>query len=372
MAALSSSPDSFALLLDPAAGDPRRVVAGLPLALRLALDAQQAGALCILVPEGATEIRSALVDPRLRIPITAQAPLDARVLRVPADWVVHRGLFKFIAERDATDAASPRERNLATERVAFDAPYAFQPLPVTSDDSAREAERRLFRALRKPQDGWTSRHLNRYISLFISRWLVKTPLLPNQVSVAILGVGILGAWFAAQGGYGNLLLGAGLFQAQSVLDGCDGEMSRVTHRGSRTGEWLDTVGDDLTNYGFFAGAALGLYKVSQQPLYLVAGAVTVLSGVIGSGLEYRYLIKIGSGDLLKYPLSQGQGTGRFAFIQPLFKRDTFVFLTLCAAALSCLGPMLCVFALGALGVLISVIKTELRLAREARQAEAAR
>jgi hypothetical protein len=76
---------------------------------------------------------------------------------------------------------------------------------------------------------------------------------------------------------------------------------------------------------------------------------------------------------LKYPLSQGQGTGRLAFIQPLFKRDTFVFLTLCAAALSLLGPMLCVFAAGAVGVLVSVLKTELRLAREARKpAEGAR
>jgi phosphatidylglycerophosphate synthase len=163
-----------------------------------------------------------------------------------------------------------------------------------------------------------------------------------------------------------------LFQAQSVLDGCDGEMSRVSHRGSRTGEWLDTVGDDLTNYGFFAGSALGLYHDTHFVPYLAAGAVTVVSGLIGSGLEYRYLIKIGSGDLLKYPLSQGQGTGRLAFIQPLFKRDTFVFMTLCAAALSCLGPMLCVFAVGAVGVLVSVLKTELRLSREARQSEAAR
>jgi len=70
--------------------------------------------------------------------------------------------------------------------------------------------------------------------------------------------------------------------------------------------------------------------------------------------------------------SQGQGTGKLAFIQPLFKRDTFVFLTLCAAALSCVGPMLCVFAAGAVGVLIAVLRTELRLAREAKQTEAAR
>ena len=362
----------FALELDSSAADPDRVVAGLPLALRLAPDAQQGGAECIVVPSAAVAITKALHDPRLRIPVLDRAPAGLRVLRVPANFVVHRGLFKSIAERDARDPESPRTRDLSQGPIAHDAPYAFAPIAVIDDASARDAERRLFHALRKPQDGWTSRYLNRYISLAISRWLVKTPLRPNQVSVGILGVGLAGAWFATQGGYGNLLLGAFLFQAQSVLDGCDGEMSRVTYRGSRTGEWLDTVGDDLTNYGFFAGAALGLYKVSANPLYLVAGAITVISGLIGSGLEYRYLIKIGSGDLLKYPLSQGQGTGKMAFLQPLFKRDTFVFMTLCAAALSCVGPMLCVFAAGAVVVLIAVLRTELRLAREARNAEAAR
>lgn len=359
---------SFALVLDSSPADPCRVVAGLPLALRLALDAQQGGAAAVVVPSDASRVGEVLRDARLRIPVLERVPSDQRLIRVPANYVVHRGLFKSLAER------SQASFDLASDVIEYDAPYSFAPIAVTDDLSARNAEARLFHALRKPQDGWTSRWLNRYISLAISRWLVKTPLLPNQVSVGILGVGILGAWFASRGGYGNLLLGAFLFQAQSVLDGCDGEMSRVSHRGSKTGEWLDTVGDDLTNYGFFAGAALGLYRDSGNALYLAAGAVTVLSGLIGSGLEYRYLIKIGSGDLLKYPLSQGQGTGKFAFIQPLFKRDTFVFLTLCAAALSFLGPMLCIFALGAVGVLVSVIKTELRLAREARASasEAAR
>jgi phosphatidylglycerophosphate synthase len=363
---------TFALELDSATADPGRVVAGLPLALRLALDAQQGGAECVVLANDAIAVRETLRDSRLTIAVLDRLPEGLRVLRVPANFVVHRGLFKAIAERDAQDPQSPRVRDLSREAIAYDAPYSFPPLAVVDEVSAREAERRLFRALRKPQDGWTSRYLNRYISLSISRWLVKTPLRPNQVSVAILGVGLAGAWFAARGGYGNLLLGACLFQAQSVLDGCDGEMSRVTHRGSRAGEWLDTVGDDLTNYGFFSGAALGLYKLSHNPLYLAAGAVTVISGLIGSGLEYRYLIKIGSGDLLKYPLSQGQGTGKLSFIQPLFKRDTFVFLTLCAAALSCVGPMLCVFAAGAVGVLIAVLRTELRLLREARESEVTR
>lgn len=360
---------TFALELDPTTADACRVVAGLPLALRLALDAQQGGASAIVVRSDRF-MRAALEDPRLRIPVLDAPPKDVRLVHVPGNFVVHRGFFKFLNELDDASPSAPRERDLSREAIAYDEPYSFSPLAVVDQASAQEAEKKLFHALRKPQDGWTSRYLNRYISLFISRFLVKTPLRPNQVSVGILGVGVVGAVLASRGGYWNLLIGAFLFQAQSVLDGCDGEMSRVSHRGSRTGEWLDTVGDDLTNYGFFTGAAIGLYRTSSNPLYLVAGAITVISGMIGSGLEYRYLIKIGSGDLLKYPLSQGQGTGKLAFIQPLFKRDTFVFMTLIAAALSFLGPMLCIFAAGAVGVLVSVIKTELRMAREAREASA--
>ena len=98
------------------------------------------------------------------------------------------------------------------------------------------------------------------------------------------------------------------------------------------------------------------------------GAVTVGCGVTASAIEYRYLIRIGSGDLLKYPISASatRPSGRFAAIQPLFKRDTFVFLTFLAALVGFLGPMLVVFALGGIGIVISVFAAELRMARERR------
>jgi hypothetical protein len=51
-------------------------------------------------------------------------------------------------------------------------------------------------------------------------------------------------------------------------------------------------------------------------------------------------------------------------IRPLFKRDTFVLLTLLAAIGHVLGPMLVIFGAGALGIVIAVVKAELRMARE--------
>lgn len=353
---------TFALVLEPVNGGARRL-GGLPLALRLCLDAQAAGASHIVAPEADKELRQLLVDPRLRLPVVAQPPPGSARLLAPSNVLAHRATLKELATDLPAGAAIPVMSVKEPPSVA----YSFAPIVVSSDESAARAESALFRSLRKPQDGWTSRYLNRYISLFLSRLLVKTPLKPNQVSVGILGIGVAGAVTAAQGTYGALALGAFLFQAQSVLDGCDGEMSRVSHRGSRMGEWLDTIGDDLTNYGFFGGAGLGLYRYTGHAIYLIAGAICVLCGVIASGLEYRYLIKIGSGDLLKYPLSQASsGGGKLAFLAPLFKRDTFVFITLLAALVGGLGPMLCLFSLAAIGILFSVVKTELRLAREGR------
>lgn len=375
---------SWVLKLEAGSGDPTRNVAGLPLALRLALDAQGAGASAIVQGKG-LDLGDALNDPRLSLPVleaaaeaeaaagaeaeragrhpSAATPAPAAVT-LYASSVVHRGLLKAIVEAGAHLPGI----DLRTQSFPHPVPWGFEPFEVTDKPSRVRAERALFRALRKPQDGWTSRYLNRYISLAISRWLVKTPLSPNQVSVGILALGIAGGLIATRGDYWSLVLGAFLFQSQSVLDGCDGEMSRITYRGSLLGEWLDTVGDDLTNYGFFAGSAWGLYSYTENTIYLVAGLVTVCCGLLASGLEYRYLYRIGSGDLLKYPLSQStsSNSGVMGLIGPLFKRDTFVFLTLIAALLGQVGPMLIAFALAAVGIVIGVISTELRLMREAK------
>lgn len=358
---------SWVLVLSPPNGDASRRVGGLSLALRLALDAQAGGASALVVSATQAALRPLLDDPRLRLPIEDTPPADASRVIAPASLVVHRQLFKLLA----ASGALTEERDLAREPFVIEVPFGFEAIDVVDRASARRAEQALFRALRKPQDGWTSRWLNRYVSLSISRWLVKTPLRPNQVSVAILAVGLFGAWLASRGDYASMALGAFLFQMQSILDGCDGEMSRVTYRGSLAGEWLDTVGDDVTNYSFFGATGWGLYTATGHLAYLVAGAVTVACGLIASSIEYRYLIRIGSGDLLKYPISApGSETsgGLFAALQPLFKRDTFVFLTLVAALAGALGPMLVVFSLGAVGIVISVFAAELRMARDRRAA----
>ena len=368
-----------------------RKVAGLSVPLRIALIGQASGARAIHLASGAASLRSALVDARLKIPVVEEPPPDDAIcIELRADVVVHRGLFTALADGVTdgrarfigADAAAVIARPPAIARASggppaplvFAPPFGFSPIAVHTSRDARRATTALLRSLRKTQDGWTSTHLNRYVSLAVTRVLLHTPIRPNQLSVAILFIGLSAGIVAAAGDCVSLILGAALLHTQSVLDGCDGEISRVTHRGSRLGEWLDTIGDDLSNYGFFAGASYGLYRVTAWPGYLAIGAVIVACGLLASGLEYRYLAKIGSGDLLKYPLGladEGGAPTSFvgrvaALIRPLFKRDSFVLITFFAACLGLLGPMLAVFAVGAIGIVVAVIKAEVRMAGERR------
>jgi phosphatidylglycerophosphate synthase len=242
---------------------------------------------------------------------------------------------------------------------------------VRDDASARRAESLLLESLRKPQDGIVSRAINRSLSLRVTRVLARTDLRPNQLSVGILAFGALGAVGAAGGSYASMALGGLCFQIQSVLDGCDGELARLTFRGSRAGEWIDTLGDDFTNYGFFAGAAWGLHRAGLGALPLVLGAVGVGAGLVASLTEYRYLLRIGSGDLLKYPLGFGadpdasgdadKGVKRLlGMARPLFKRDFFVFATMIATVAGAWATlvMLGAFAVGACLTLIAVLRSE--------------
>jgi len=356
---------AWCLLLTRGKAEPLRRVGGLPLALRLALDAQRAGATSIVLAAPTREVERALEDSRLRLPILAQPDNDQGLVEVPDCALIHEATWT----RLASEAIGSRQPvNLATIAAQPLAPWGFSPFTTVDETNVRTAERLLFRSLRKIQDGWTARWLNRYISLALSRLLAKTSLRPNQISLSILAIGLGGAVLATRGSYFSLFLGATLFQLQSVLDGCDGEVSRVTYQTSRRGEWLDTIGDDLTNYAFFVGASVGLYRTEAQIWPLVAGTIVLGAGLIASGFEYAYLIRIGSGDLLKYPLSQATTgrTGPAKSLAPLFKRDTFVLVTWVAAALGQVGVILMVFAAAAVGILASVIGTEVRLARERR------
>lgn len=166
---------------------------------------------------------------------------------------------------------------------------------VRSREDYKEAEKRLLRSVRKKTDGFVSRHLNRPVSLFLSRLFIRLGISPNQISLGNLGLGLLGAWLTALGGDANILAGALLFQVSSILDGSDGEVAKLTFRSSERGSWIDTLCDELTCLAYFAALPVGLYRTHHDVLYLYLGVTTLLSGGLLYFLMISYVRNSGKG-----------------------------------------------------------------------------
>lgn len=171
---------------------------------------------------------------------------------------------------------------------------------VDTPAGRKQAERVLLRSCRKDTDGFFSRHCNRYISLAISKHLLKTPLTPNQMTVLFfVTTGISAAWLATCGSYWSFFWATVLFQLGSILDGVDGEVARLKFLNSKFGQWLDTACDNTSYLLFFVGTAIGVYRV--QPNFtmrlLIGAALFGLFTVLGCAF-YVLSRKTNSGTML--------------------------------------------------------------------------
>jgi 1L-myo-inositol 1-phosphate cytidylyltransferase / CDP-L-myo-inositol myo-inositolphosphotransferase len=142
----------------------------------------------------------------------------------------------------------------------------------------------MLRATVKPGDGIVSRHINRPVSLRMSRFLLRFGgMRPIHATLAAAACGIAMAWSLFFGGASGVVAGGLLFQAASIIDGVDGEMARATFRSSNAGATLDSVIDSLTNLLFFAGLTFNVWQ--QGAAYAgVAGIAGFSSFAIGLAL----------------------------------------------------------------------------------------
>jgi phosphatidylglycerophosphate synthase len=112
----------------------------------------------------------------------------------------------------------------------------------------------------KPQDGFVSRVLNRPISRRITSVLLKFPIHPNGWTISIFVLPLIAGVFLVRGGYASVVIGAAIFQAFSILDGCDGEIARAKNLESKFGERLDNFCDFLASLIYVLALGLGLHR----------------------------------------------------------------------------------------------------------------
>lgn len=347
-------------------------------------------------------IHMVLVDPedtgRLQRVVTAarQSGCNDEAVVMPSSTVFERGMVKdFIGE--STGSSHPRAvdgdggaRDLlwlpegmllaASVEDFVDARRAFTTLETDHDDrwqahledpsDARDAEDWLWNSCRKSVDGIVSRNLNRHISLAISRFLAPTSIKPNHISYFTFALGIIAGILAGVGGWFYFALAGLVFQINSVVDGCDGELARVKYEFSVTGEWLDTLSDDFSDVFFWIGLGIGAWRTFEAPfglepdIWLWLAGISVAGKLASMALYYRWLIAHKRGDLLAFQWSfddeeAGSPLAKLlAKLKYLTKKDFIVFAAMIMGFAGILPYLLVAAAPGNLVVAFSVASQE--------------
>jgi len=191
---------------------------------------------------------------------------------------------------DAADVFAALRRAGARETSLGDAIC----MPITDRRAIVAAEAALCARLRADSaatDGVLARWIDRPLSCRVSRWIVAhTGLRPNAVTGVGTAIGLTGGLFLARGTYASGIVGTALFLAAAIVDGCDGEVARLTFRESAFGQKLDVATDNVVHLAIFLGLAIGLHR--RDPDGHVAALAALLLGgfVLDGALSYYFLV----------------------------------------------------------------------------------
>ena len=250
------------------------------------------------------------------------------------------------AEGGARDLAAVQDRLTRNFGSPAPLPEGLEPMVVAAPADIGVAERRLLRTLVKDTDGFMARHIERPISLTISRHLAATAVTPNQMTLVSMVIGLAGAPGFLSGQIPWQTAGALLFLAHSILDGCDGELARLKFQESRLGGALDFWSDNVVHIATFTCMAVGWSWAVGQAWPLWLGAAAVLGNLGSAGLVYWRTMrnKDDAGPL--YTSVSTVSTGRLPRLLDALSRRDFIYLIV---ALALIGKATWVLLLASLG-----------------------
>jgi phosphatidylglycerophosphate synthase len=304
---------------------------------------------------------------QIRLAPATWAAAGGRIVMLPAS-AVREALSAFDAEGGTRNLMAVQER--LTDRFGPPAPLpdGVDPLVLADTGDVRMAERRLLRGLLKDSDGFMAKHVERPISLAISRFLAPTAVTPNQMTLISVAIGLAGAPFFLSTQAAWQTLGALLLLVHSILDGCDGELARLKFQESRWGGILDFWGDNVVHSVTFGCMAAG-WALAEGGLWpLLLGAVACLGTLASASLVYWRVMRPKGGEGPLYTsVSTTPGRRLARLLDALSRRDFFYLV----AGLALFGKASWFLPLAALGAPTFFLLLILLAARERPTAMAA-
>jgi phosphatidylglycerophosphate synthase len=127
-------------------------------------------------------------------------------------------------------------------------------------------------------------YLLRPLAGVLVRLLYRTPVTPNQVTLTAIFFGILSAVCYFSGSPFLTAIAGVLLTSKDLLDSADGQLARAKQMYSRTGRFLDSIGDLLVNFLVFTALTTALIVQGGNAWILFLGAF----GFLGITLRVSY------------------------------------------------------------------------------------
>ncbi|MCX5747466.1 MAG: CDP-alcohol phosphatidyltransferase family protein [Proteobacteria bacterium] len=181
--------------------------------------------------------------------------------------------------------------------------------PARTSAEQRAAVHFLFGLIRKAQDTWLVRTINRKVSYPFTRLLLPiTALTPNIISICVFIFGAIGCFIIAFAGatptYEATVIGASMLLFAGYLDGCDGEVARIRLESSKLGAWIDTIADELTTILSVTCFGIHVYRKYPYPWLLAIVVIAAVLSTVAVGSIYYYLLTSGTtGNSQDYPVT---------------------------------------------------------------------
>jgi len=153
------------------------------------------------------------------------------------------------------------------------------------------AERALYANLGRAGDGWLTRVVDRRLSRLLTRALLPTGVSPNQITAAAILLGLAAGALFATGSPALATVAACVFFASTIVDGCDGEIARLTFRESRLGARFDLVGDNLVHLVLFGGIAWGLARRAPEGSAALLGVPLMVGVLLAMAAVYACIVR---------------------------------------------------------------------------------
>ena len=122
--------------------------------------------------------------------------------------------------------------------------------------------------------------LTRQFSWPLTRFFLRTPIGPNQVTALSLLAGLAGAWCYTLGSRDAAVTGALLYVLCYTLDNCDGEIARYRNLTSEWGARFDDLVDWLVDTAFFAALGYGTWVATGQVVWFWLGFAAAAGATI--------------------------------------------------------------------------------------------